>query len=427
MKRLLAAFFVSALALILWTAAASAEAVTGITLPASPLWVTRGTTYQMEAALSPEGAEAPVTWVSSRPQYAAVHKQTGLVTARRMGKTIITAKAGGKSATCVIVVAEPFAKTIKINKTALTLNPGAQYQLVTKLTPAYFFVKPEWSSTDETVATVSETGLVKAVSDGNEARTCVISATLANGRRVRCTVKVVKIPEKYVRTAKSAVVPLYGERPLPAVVYPANAFDRSVIWAVTKNPHVLELVDPLKGVFKGLTNGSALVEVRTANGRSARSLVKVKPVRYTSFAVSPTSKTIEKGSSFVLTVKRKPVYVSYPDVSLSSNDEAVATVELVDGQWVVTAVGRGYAKITATGDNGRLSRSMSVRVISSEETIPVTISAIGDVMLGGDPRKGKPSYSAFKTLWDKHGAPPTSSSRLNPASRACWSATWRSR
>jgi hypothetical protein len=215
---------------------------------------------------------------------------------------------------------------------------------------------------------------------------------------------VTKIPDKYVRVTSSVVVPLYASRTLTAVVYPASAFDKSVTWEPVKNEGIVEkLTDDGLGTasFKGLKSGRAVFKVSTAGGRWALCTLTVKLVRYASLSVTPSSKTVEKGKTYEIKLKLSPAYVPYPDVEITSSDDAMATVALTDGKWIVTGVGRGYAKIYVKADSGRVNRTLTVRVLDYENPVTVTVSAIGDVMLGGDPRKD--SFTRFENLW-KNGA-----------------------
>lgn len=406
MKRWLVCLSLAALMLLLATGVAFATAVVeSVDLPEGFTNVDVGATNPLIATVKPDGITAYVTWTSSRKQYASVRKLADgswVITGRAMGRTIVTARAGGKSKSRMIYVTAPKASTIKLNSRSVTLNPSgaySAYQLRAATTPTYHSDSVIWKSSDDSVATVSDTGLVKAIADGSETKTCTITATLKNaGKSAVCTVTVLKIPEKYVRMATSAVVPLYSTRPLTAVVYPVSTFDKTVTWSVVKNPLIASVDE--KGVVTGLQKGTAVIEARTVNGRTARCTVTVKLVRYASFSVTPSSRTVEKDDSYALRIRRSPTYVSYPDLTITSDSADIAAVtQDTDGNWVVKGVSRGYTILRVSGDNGRVKRNLSVRVIDSSQSIQVSISAIGDVMLGGDPRKS--SYRRFANLWDE--------------------------
>ncbi|MCD7954086.1 MAG: Ig-like domain-containing protein [Synergistaceae bacterium] len=65
-----------------------------------------GESKTLTATVKPDNATyKAVTWTSSDPAVAAVDG-TGKVTALSAGTTVVTAKAGGKSATCTVTVAK---------------------------------------------------------------------------------------------------------------------------------------------------------------------------------------------------------------------------------------------------------------------------------------------------------------------------------
>ncbi len=412
----------AALVLLCMAGVAQASSVTGVTLPDLPARIDQGERITIRAVVEPEDAVVTsVEWRSSRTEFATVKKmddRSCTITGKRMGRTILYVRVNkGKPISRVITVTYPRATAIRLNRTALTLNPAGSasstYTLTTKTAPTYHSDTITWKSSDDSVASISPSAdgkscVVTAVSDGSEVRTCTITATTDKGQRQAiCTVTVKKIPEKYVRVPSSLVVPLKSERPLTYAVYPANAFDRKVTFEVIKNRDVVASADPNTGVIKGLKSGTAVVRVTTANGRSAKCLVTVKSVRYSGFSVSPSSRVIEKGAQFDITHKIKPAFVSYPGVNCASSNTAVATVDFVPtedpdddpvkGKWVVTGVSRGYATISVSGDNGRAKRYIAVRVVDNTQPIEITVSAVGDVMLGGDPRNS--TYKYFASVW----------------------------
>ena len=428
MKRRLAILCAAALIILLAATGAQATAVLEkIELPAN-LSVDVGTKLELDAVLTPPEAGVTIQWTSSRPQYATVKAKLGfpntcVITGKAMGRTYIYAKVGGKvAAKCFVTVTKPKASTIKLNTKSVTLNPpdapsGVNYTYILRATttPTYHSDTIEWTTNDpdETIISIepSEDGktcTVTAVSDGSEEKSCTVIATLTKAQKpATCQITVKKIPEKYVRVTTSAVVPYMSTRPLTAVVYPSNAFDKAVTWEPVRNEGVVEKIkDDGKGTaeFKGVNSGTAVFKVSTANGRWALCSMRVKLVRYESLSVTPSSKTVEKGKTYEIKIKRSPTYVSYPDVTITSKDDSVAKVEFTDGKWIVTGVSRGYTNLYVVADNGRVKRTLTVRVLDYENSVTVTVSAIGDVMLGGDPRKGKGSFDRFDKLWKNYGA-----------------------
>jgi uncharacterized protein YjdB len=124
------------------------------------------TTYD---ALGHELSGRPVSWSSDHANVAAVD-QNGVVTGVGGGTATITATSEGKSGTATIEVELPPAASITITPALLVLYVGQSGQLTAVVRDASGKVIPgvpvEWSSSDERVATVSETGLVRGNAPG---------------------------------------------------------------------------------------------------------------------------------------------------------------------------------------------------------------------------------------------------------------------
>lgn len=79
-------------------------AVTGITLSETSIVMNIGGSRTLTATVSPSNAtDKTVTWSSSRASVASV-SSSGEVTALSAGTATITARAGGKTATCAVTV-----------------------------------------------------------------------------------------------------------------------------------------------------------------------------------------------------------------------------------------------------------------------------------------------------------------------------------
>lgn len=132
---------------------------------------------QLKAAVT--GSSEQVKWTSSNTKVATV-SATGLVTAKKAGKTVIMATVGEKKASCVVQVKKP---VLQVKKTKLTLKKGKKAALNAK---AYPNTKIVYKSSKAKVATVSSKGVVKAKKKG----TAVITIS-SNGikKKVKITVK----------------------------------------------------------------------------------------------------------------------------------------------------------------------------------------------------------------------------------------------
>ena len=121
-----------------------------------------GETETLTATVLPEGTTDTIEWTSSNNDVATV--ADGVVTSVAAGTAEITAQCGSASATCSVTV-EIAATSVSLDKTELTLEPDGTVALTATVLPANTTDALEWSSSDETVAIVSE-GVVTAKAEG---------------------------------------------------------------------------------------------------------------------------------------------------------------------------------------------------------------------------------------------------------------------
>jgi uncharacterized protein (TIGR02145 family) len=157
--------------------------VASISLDKAILALYIGDEYSRKAAVLPANAtDKAVAWSSSDPGKVAV--TNGKVAALAEGTVTITARAGEKTATCAVTVTSIAVADISLDKATLWLDVGEKSTLKATVLPANATDKAvTWSSSDESIATVSSTGLVTVVSAG----IATITAT-AGGKTATCFV-----------------------------------------------------------------------------------------------------------------------------------------------------------------------------------------------------------------------------------------------
>ena len=138
-------------------------AVESVTLNVATLTLTLShyKTEKLTATVKPDNAaDKTVVWLSSDLAVATVGED-GTVTARAEGTATITALAGGKTATCAVTVKpKPVAvESVTLNETTLMIAHGATGKLAATVKPDDADDKTvTWSSSDASVATVSDDG-----------------------------------------------------------------------------------------------------------------------------------------------------------------------------------------------------------------------------------------------------------------------------
>lgn len=170
------------------------------TVAATAISITNGTaasivkkgTLTLKAALTPSYSTDAVTWAitgGNDPEKVQLNTTTGVVTAVAVGGPVeITATAGNQTAKINITVTNLMPTAISLDQTSLSIGQGSTSQLTVKeILPADADDKTvTWDSSNKTVATVSPTGLVSALTPG----TTNITVTTANGISATCAVKV---------------------------------------------------------------------------------------------------------------------------------------------------------------------------------------------------------------------------------------------
>ena len=152
---------------------------------------TIGDALTLNATVLPSDAtDNSVEWSSDKEDVATVD-QNGNVKAIGNGKAVITVttKDQGKTATCTITVAQ-WVTRILLSKTSLSLLVGTEETIsVTSILPYNANDKTyTWSSSDNAIATVDNTGKISAKTNGN----AVIRATANDGSEISasCAVSV---------------------------------------------------------------------------------------------------------------------------------------------------------------------------------------------------------------------------------------------
>lgn len=328
--------------------------VESVTLDKAELALVKGDEVTLTATVKPDDAtDKAVAWTTSNEAVATV--TDGKVKAVGGGSATITAQAGEQSASCAITVTVPVS-SVTLDKNVLGLTEGDEAQLTATLGPEDATDKTvTWSSDKPAIATVDNTGKVKAVKEGS----AIITAK-AGDKTATCTVTVAKkvIPVSSVTLNRTSLELVEGEQAtLTATVKPDDATDKSVTWS-SSNAAIATVEN---GKVVAVKEGSAVITAK-AGEKSATCTVAVakKVIPVSSITLDKASLALNKGEEATLAATVSPADATDKTVTWSTSDAKVATVE--DGR--VKAVGGGSATITAKA--GDKSSSCTIQV-----TVPV--------------------------------------------------------
>ena len=164
--------------------------LTSISIPTS-LTLSMGDDYSFTPILTHSQATTTLTWSSSNTTIADID-EIGKITTKGIGTATITCTAAnGVSAQCMVTVNPVLVSGITLNETEAELTVGEKLQMEATITPDNATDKSvTWSSTNDAVAVVNESGVVTAVGSG----TCQIKAAAndGSGKSASCLITVEK-------------------------------------------------------------------------------------------------------------------------------------------------------------------------------------------------------------------------------------------
>ena len=323
---------------------------------------------KLEYTIMPENAGTKeLEWSSENPEVATVDAN-GVVTGKKLGKTVITAKS--KDGTDITV------------STTLTVLP-LKVETMTFAEPSVSIVKTEdktitltlnseevdnksmvWTSSDESVATVAQNpnssypleAIVKAHKIGKT--TIKAEAQDGSGMSATCEVEVtpLMVSDFSLQTTSSIkTIPIQ----LKADVTPAEADNKKLKWT-SLTPDIAMVTED--GMFTGLKMGTAKIKAETTDGSKLSKTfnVEVTALSVGSITLPSAPVTVVKTKTGKIKVTIEPLDADNQKLTWTSSRPDIATV---DNEGVVTGKKVGTTRITAsTTDGTNLKASVDVNI-----------------------------------------------------------------
>lgn len=316
-----------------------------------------------------------VTWTSANENIATV--KNGVVTAKAVGATKITATVGTHKAECTVTVNAKLTG-IKVTPDKVTVEKGQTANLSVAYLPVDTTDEKAvtWKSENENVATVDANGVVTAVAGGT---TKIVATAKANDKITAvCEVKVPIHTESIVLNKTEIKDLLKGKtEKLEVSFVPNNTEDsREVRW--TSSDPSVATVDA-NGTVKALKEGEAVITAETvAGGHKATCTVTVKEIHLTDVMLDEIKNPSElsKGEKHQIRIGLNPGNTT-DDITYTfvSSDEKVVSV---DKGGMITALKAGKATITVTVKTAGFEKELTYELTVKE--IPLeSISIKGDV------------------------------------------------
>ena len=282
-------------------------------------------------------------WESSDETVAKVDSE-GNVSAVGAGAAVITctAKDGTEEyASCSIEVTEPV-KSVELTEEKTDIQRGRTKKINYSILPENASNKDVvWNSSDESVATVDSNGNIKALKIGST----IISCTSVDNPEAiaECTVNVI-VPITGLSFSETSVKLNRGEKKaLSPVPSPADTTDKEYLWE--SGDENVATVDG-SGSVTAINAGTTIIRCTSKNNSDIWAECSIEVfVPMTGIELSKTAITLLRGASETITVRILPEDTTTKEVTWSSSNERVATV---DHNGKISAANGGTAVITCS-------------------------------------------------------------------------------
>ena len=372
------------------------------------LTIKTGQDYRLGYSMTPWNSwEESVTWAMDDPSIATVDED-GIVKGISDGVTYTTVTAQRNSNVkgyCRVEVWTPEDETpvpgtqvegIRVDNSFTKTVPGRTTKVFYEIAPKSAENKTvHFETSDETIATVDENGVVTGKKVGN----VVISVTSDSdsSKKDYCIVEVqdnaLWIDIFRIYWGNSTYVLKQGdEKQLSYYMTPMEASDQTVTW--TTSDASVAKVDK-NGLLTAVSEGTADITI-TSNSQmdkqeTSRVIVEALPpieIEVASVSLNKTSLAMKTGQQETLTYSITPANATDQTVEWTSSNRSVATVN----NGVITAHANGEATITVKTTNGKTaSCAVTVTTDGDVEAESVSLDKISIGMKVG--QKGNLTHS----------------------------------
>lgn len=190
----------------LYNASVDPDVIKKVRLNMTSMDLIIGQNQTLQATISPSTASGnTLVWSSAIPSVATV-SQSGKVTAVSEGTTIISVSTedGKEMATCTVTVRFQHVESISLDKSNLQMYVGKTATLVATVSPSNANNPAvTWTSSNPDVASVNESGVITALTEGN---TTITASSVDGNKTATCSVSVAEfIPSSTPRDLTLAV------------------------------------------------------------------------------------------------------------------------------------------------------------------------------------------------------------------------------
>lgn len=334
--------------------------IKSLTLDQSTLSLTINETHQFVVTITPTNLQAPVyIWTTSNKNIVSVDDK-GEIKAISVGEATITVFNPDKTlqSSCKVSVQPINATAISLDVKSLDLLADEEIVLTYKITPENTTNKQiTWSSADINIATVDNTGKVKAIGVGETKITAKTNNLISDV----CDVKVNPVKATTISLSQNSIsMEMSDKQTLSVSFTPVNTTNKKIIWS-SSNSSIATVSET--GEITGISEGTAIITVTSEDGGFSASCnvnVKLKGI-----VLSQTSIETIPNQNEIIWVSYSTNDEAYTNATWNSSNPTVANVKS-NGKGVNSAMiityNTGTTIITATSADGQKIASCLVTV-----------------------------------------------------------------
>lgn len=242
---------------------------------------------------------------------------------------------------------------ITLNTTVLSMYTGATYQLLANVTDRTSPVI--WSSSDTTLATVDESGLVKAKKATGNKPVIITATQVINGveKKVTCTITIQPAVTEITLDPSEVTIDIGKYHTIKAKVSPNNVSGTSLRW-LSSDTSIFEVVESsdLAATIQGKAGGVAVLTALNAENIVVGYCKVTITQAATGITLSDTEVTVDiKQKTYQLYATLTPEETSNKTIIWESQNTKIATV---DKNGKVTFKSSGTVTISAQSEDNPL-------------------------------------------------------------------------
>lgn len=178
--------------------------------------------------------------------------------------------------TAQYLIKDYYPSKIELSDSSLSIGIGFTHQLTCTVLPSYAIDRDvTWSSSNESIATVDQSGLITAKQSGN----AKIQAKTPNGTKATCELEV-KQPYTSISMSSKLTIQVGTENyHLYPTLYPSTTSE--LTWWETDNPNIVQFVEgDTTGAFNIIDAGQTVVRICTVSGLMKECVVSAIGLSY---------------------------------------------------------------------------------------------------------------------------------------------------